>query len=62
MPKTETTPERITPEYMRAWEERLGPEKMQRAISIAQLNGWQHGSNPPMWVWAQIYLQVEDAS
>lgn len=40
----------LTPESMKEWEERLGPEKVQRAIDLVRSHGWVSGDKPPMWV------------
>jgi len=48
----------ITPEYMRALEQRLTPEQKEYALSLARKNGWRAGDNPPMWVWQQLYIQA----
>lgn len=49
----------MPPENMKSWEDRLGPEKVQRAISLVYSQGWRPGDNPPMWVWADAFMQVE---
>lgn len=48
-----------THENMRAWEERLGPEKASRAVSILRSHGWPPGSAPPTWVVANVFMMVE---
>lgn len=52
----------ITPEYMRALEATLTPQQKQRAFQLAMQNGWEPGSNPPMWVWQQLYIQAKAES
>jgi hypothetical protein len=49
----------MTPEAMKKWEERLGPEKVQRAIRLVRSHGWGPRDFPPTWVWAEAFLQVE---
>lgn len=49
----------MTPDSMKAWEDRLGPEKVQRAIDLVKSHGWKAGDTPPMWVWAHAFHQVE---
>ena len=51
--------DQMTPETMREWEERLGPEKVQLAFSILRSHGWRPEDRPPMWVWAQAYSMAE---
>lgn len=48
-----------TPESMKAWEERLGPDKMKRVFDLMRSHGWKSGDNPPMWMWAEAFRQVE---
>lgn len=59
MIQTDNTGEHLTPELMRAWEERLGAEKTQRAVLIMRSHGWGAGSSPPMWCWAEAFRMVE---
>lgn len=48
---------RLTPEILRQQEDRLGPEKVQRAIDYVHALGWT--DSPPMWVWQQVYSMIE---
>lgn len=50
---------RLTPESMREWEERIGPEKVELAFSILRSHGWRPEDRPPMWVWAEAYRMAE---
>ena len=47
----------LTPECMRKWEDRLGPEKMQTALALARSHGWR--GDAPTWIWAQFFLMAE---
>jgi len=49
----------MTPEALRKWEDRLGPEKVKRAIDLVYSHGWRPGDTPPTWVWAEAFRQVE---
>jgi hypothetical protein len=49
----------ITHEYMRALEAQLTAEQKERAFELARMNGWGPGSQPPMWVWQQLFLQAQ---
>jgi hypothetical protein len=51
--------EQLTPESMREWEERLGPEKVKLACDILRSHGWRPDDRPPMWVWQEAYLMAE---
>ncbi|HEV8407331.1 MAG TPA: hypothetical protein VGQ34_05295 [Sphingomicrobium sp.] len=51
----------LTPEYMRAWEERLGEERIIHALAFLRSNGWMPGSMPPIWVWAMAFRAAEAA-
>jgi len=49
----------MTPETMKQWEDRLGPEKVRRAIDLVRSHGWKAEDTPPTWVWAEAFHQVE---
>jgi len=49
----------MTPESMKAWEDRLGPEKVRRAIDLVRSHGWKPEDTPPTYVWAEAFHQVE---
>lgn len=49
----------MSPEGMKQWEDRLGPEKVQRATALVRSHGWKTGDTPPAWVWAEAFAQVE---
>ncbi len=44
---------------LREWEERLGPEKVERAVKIVRSHGWGPGSTPPAYVWREAYAMVD---
>jgi hypothetical protein len=46
-------------EQLREWEERMGPEKVQRAMAIVYSHGWRKEDTPPNWVWAEAYAMVD---
>jgi len=49
----------LTVEYMREWEDRLGPERVRLANSYLAANGWPPLSAPPIWVWAMAFREAE---
>jgi len=55
-------PEQLTPAYMRAWERRLGPEKVQQACRLMRAHGWSGDGQAPIWVWAETFRQVEEVA
>ena len=59
MTDTKDKPFQLTPEHMRAWEDRLGPDKVELAMALARSHGWHSGDDVPMWVWAQFYRMAE---
>lgn len=55
----EETKQQLTAESMRAWEQRLGPENVSRAMALMRSHGWTSNDNPPIWAWAEAYRMVE---
>ncbi|MFA5952258.1 MAG: hypothetical protein WC807_18475 [Hyphomicrobium sp.] len=51
--------DQLSPERMRAWEQRLGPDKVSKAMDIMRSHGWTSNDNPPIWAWAEVYRMVE---
>lgn len=45
-------------DQLRAWEQRLTPDEMQRATEFVRAQGWVHGSEPPPFVWQAAYQHV----
>ena len=51
--------ERLTVEYMKAWEARMTPAQLKYAFAAARRDGWNGRSGPPMWVWAAYFREAE---
>lgn len=50
----------LTPESLREWERRLGPELVAQAMDYVESLGWPRGGNPPLYVWAAAFMEIEN--